>query len=338
MKSPVLVIRKGGIYTGAYKRIIIAATDGKPVIIDRATLTGPGDLITQNVACDLTVRNTTGSTNPPFKLLVVWRFTRLTVEHNLLNGTGGILICDHGHSAKFASVCYNRGNNITGATGPETREKVSFIQFQNVHCPNIRVQWNQLENRRGESATEDAISLLRSGGTPDAPADISNNLVHGVFEWPMITGTGHGNFSGSGIMCFDPGESYQVTDGGYARIHDNQVIACENQAYAMAGGHHIEVDHNRAVNDGTTTRCITVAYQAWNWHARTPGSLFGAATGFHDNQSYWVGPAGLSNFSIDAPVATDRNTIMYTTEADEVRLWQAKCAHAKVCLGPTPAR
>jgi hypothetical protein len=335
-----LTITKGGTYTGAYATIAIAANDGKPVVIDRCALSGPGDLITCDVPCNLTVTNCTASTKSPGKFAVVWRFTALDVEHNLLNGTGGILVCDDSHTAKSANVSFNRGNNITGATGPATRQYTSFIQFQNVHCYPLAIDWNHLENVQGKSATTDAISLMLSGGLADTQrADVANNFVHGVFNWPVGPG-----FNGSGIMAFDPGATAanSVTVGGFTNVHDNQVVACENQAYVMAGGHHINVQNNRAINDGTETHFLTVPMQAFDWGSvgpATPASVFGQSSIFQDNEIFWTTGSGKPQIksSIASPVASTNNVTLTTgSDAAEVRTWAAKCAAAKVCVGPLP--
>lgn len=324
-----LVITKGGVYTGTYATVDIKAPAGQLVDLERCTFTGPGDCVDQTTPCDLKIWNCTFSTNSPNKAVSVWDFGTVDIEHNLLNGTGGILVHSNGH-AKSVNISYNRGNNITGKTGATSRVKTSFIQVYRVYCQQS-IWWNHLENKPGDSATEDAISeLLAGGANASALADISNNFINGVYNWPRVAG-----FSGSAIMAFDPGGAFSVVDGGYTHVHDNQVCNSENEAYAMAGANNVELDHNRAVLELSATKFVTTGYRAWNWADKTV--KFGTASSFHDNVSCWPRASGKHyDYSIDAPVTNTNNQPFTSTAAAELARWQQKCDAAKICVGPLP--
>lgn len=326
-----LVVTKGGTYTGAYSHLTVnvPASDTTPVVIDRLTLTGPGDLIIVNRANDITITNCTASTTPPGKFLVVWDAVNIVVEHNQLNGTAGILFSGTRGRVKSVHARFNDGHNITAATGPADKVKSSFIQLQNLHCDDVLIEWNHCRNEPGKSAVEDVISLMRAGGTPAHHAIVRNNCVDGALSYPFGS-----QYSGSGLMCADPGAASNVTDGGFADITENLVLASENQGIVAAGGHDLLIANNRAVNDGTTTKQSSVGFQVFNWANKTPPGVFKniAVTG---NFSSWLRAGKPSNFSFATPpTVASNNTAGTSTEAAERIAWAAKVAAAGVVIGP----
>jgi hypothetical protein len=70
-------------------------------------------------------------------------------------------------------------------------------------------------------------SEAEAGGTAKSPALIHDNLVDGGFQYPHDGS----NYSGSGIMCYDPGTSSGLKIGGYTRCFANTVIAIENAGF-----------------------------------------------------------------------------------------------------------
>jgi hypothetical protein len=327
-----LVIKTAGVYTGSATQVTVAAGPDDLVIIDHLAC----DNIVCNNQCNLIITNCAVSGRHPTYSIVVWRFKTLVLENNLIGGEG-ILFRDFSGQAISARVRFNKGINISGATGPATRKKVSFIQAANLHIADMEIAWNWLQNTRGASATEDAISLLLSGGTPGHPALVHDNFVDGIFNWPIVTDDNHPAFTGSGIMCFDPGCGQNVTVGGYSKIFNNVVLACENQAFPMAGGHDIEIFNNRAVNDGTSTRVGTTAYQVWNWGQTvpaTPANVFAANTRIHDNMSCWFVAGKRSDWTIDPAAAQANNVATASTEQAERNAWAAKLAANRIVIGP----
>lgn len=329
-----LVISKGGVYSGTASLITVIAGAAENVVIDRMAANN----CIANTACNLTVTNST-FTNPFYATdygLAVWRCQNLAVENNLFNGTRGIIVRDFGNAAKTLRIRYNRGVNISGATSPTHREKISFIQLFKIHVPDGEIAWNWLQNIRGQSATEDAIALAQAGGTPGCPFRIHDNFIDGIFNWPV-----GGDFSGSGIMAFDPTAGTGLTIGGYTEVFNNVVLDSENKAYAMAGSHDISIHDNRAIKDGTGSTIGTVGSQIWNWGVNapaTPPELFANNTKFFGNFSYWLIKGKRFDFSINHKVDQTgaSNVAGVSSEAAERSAYAARVAGAGVVIGPKP--
>ena len=334
--SPLTVTTGGKVPAGLYSSINVTAGAGQTVDIEGSTIAVG---IVGNNPCSYKIWNCHFIGPGPTRAIVIWRFYDCDIEHDTFDGTGGTLGCDDAHTAHSFSFSLNRGINISGATGPTSKQYVSFVQLQHVVCANITILWNHLENQSGKSATTDAISLACSGGTAASHARIENNMVHGVYNWPVGPG-----FNGSGIMLFDPMATQNQTMSAYVDCDSNQVVACENQAYVQASSNWVNCHNNRAVNDGTETKYISVAYQAFNWGSpkpATPAGLFGTNSTFTNNESYWTTELGKpqSNWNIAKPVANVGNTVLVgATDVGEMRIWQAKCEAAKVCVGIEPGQ
>jgi hypothetical protein len=328
---PSLVLTKSTVVTpGTYGTIYVKAPTGANIVIDRCTFVGPGDCITQESACNLVVSNCMASTASPGKFVIAWRGININISHNVLNGTGGVLVCNDAKSAQSVVFDCNKGNNITGATGKTTYEKTSFFQVQDcTNLVNSGAHWNHFEGTSGVVATEDAISVMNSSGTPGSRFEIANNFVRGVYAQPGCPAT---QFSGSAIMCFDPGGAYGVSFAANVYCHDNQVLNCQNQFYVMAGSSGIEVCNNRAFNNPASNPHVTIGYQAFNWDNKTNGG-FGANSNWHDN----LASVGKNNYSFQAPVKNSNNATMTTSEDAELTRWVAKCNTNKICVGPVPA-
>lgn len=323
-----LVISKGGTYKGgSYSTVAINSTGGVPVIIDGLELNGPGNLITVNSDASVTVINCTGSTDSPHYFLVGNRFKDITIEHNRLNGTAGIVTwCSN---AKFQKIRYNYGFNITGATGPRTRNKTSFIQVDLFHSPNLEIAWNYVKNEKGKSAIEDSISLNRSGGVPGLSALIHDNFIDGAFMYPV----GGGNYSGGGIMCYDPASAFNVTEGGYTKCYNNQVIAAEHYGIDCAGSHDIEIYNNRVVNDGTQTQNVEYGIRTFNWDNKTINS---GNINVHDNFAMYLSNGKHKDYVLLTTTAQRNNVTGITTEDEERAMWAAKVLAAGIVIGPIP--
>jgi hypothetical protein len=332
------VITTSGTYTGTYSEVVITA--GAPadvIILDHVIASS----ITSNTPCTLTIRNCTISS--PFESynsaygIVVWRFVNVDIEHNLLNGTGGIMVRDFSGQAKTCRVCFNRGINISGATSAHNRDKRSFIQAEQLHLAGMEFGWNWVTNTRGESATEDGISFMASGGTAASYATMHDNFVDGSFNWPI-----GGNFSGSGCMAYDPGSGSEMTCGGYTTINNNFIVATENAGLDCAGSHDIKILNNVVCNDGTTTTITVVPMRTWNWgldptHPGTAPGSYGpfTATG---NQTYWLDKGNPCKYEWAKPqTAESNNTYPVLTDAGVRAMWADKVKTSGYTIGPVPA-
>lgn len=334
VKPGPLNITKPGAYSGkeATQITINALHPLDIVVLDDMTF----DNFTCNSPCSLTIQNSTIKGAGSARGIQVWGFTTLAILNNLFKGTGGFLATDPHNMGKAARVMNNKGENINASTGPSTRNKSSFLQFQFAAIPDMEIGWNWLKNIRGQSATEDAISLMLAGGTAGHNAKIHDNFVDGVFEWPLITPTNQGHFSGSGIMAFDPGNSFGSNAGGFVEVFDNVVLASENEAFACAGGHDIEIHHNRQVSDGTSTAFGTVGLRLWNWNDKTPAGTFGKNVNIHDNFSCWMVGGKRHDFDIATQGTQANNVAGVSTEAAERAAWAANVVASGMTIGPKP--
>lgn len=328
--APTLFVTHAGVYTGIAGRVVVAAAPDDDVTIDHLTC----DSIEAIAPSHLTITNCTITGRAAEYAIVVWRFQTLVIENNLVMGPG-ILFRDFSGLATSARARFNKGINIAGFDG-SARLKRSFIQAADLHLPDMEIAWNWLENQRGQSATEDALSFMQAGGTPDHPALMHDNLIDGVYNWPVLTINNKLTFSGSGIMCYDPGNDPGLTVGGYSRIYNNIVLASENQAIVAAGGHDLDIFANRAVNDGSSTQFGTVAYQAFNWDHKTPAALFGQHCALRGNFSSWRVNGVRSDFAIDPRIAQVGNLAGESTEAAERAAWHARVRAAGYTIGPKP--
>lgn len=336
--QPYIVKSSGTVPPGAYSSIYIQAPSGSNIIIDRCKLIGPGDLITQATPCNLTVTNCEASTNAPNKFIVAWRGISLNIQHNALNGTGGVLVCDDAKSLKSVIFDFNRGTNITGATGPNSRAKTSFFQMQG--CRNIlgHANWNHFEGTKGIVAAEDIISLMNSSGSsPDTPFEIANNFIRGVYGYPVLSPK-NPNFSGSGIMCCDPGGLYNTEILANVYVHDNQVLNCQNQSIVQAAGGNVLVENNRVYNNPAANNHVTYGLQSFNWTdgggPHSNPSQFGVNSVWRNNLVNVGTPA--QNMFFQRPTQVGNNVTFNTSESAEVAFWISKCTAAKVCVGPLP--
>lgn len=315
-------ITQPGTYSEDYGNSQVQILTPDPVVLDRCTA--------YSYVCanshDLTIRNSisTGSD----VAMAVWRFVKLRLENNKCLG-GGMLAMDFSHTAQSAIIRCNQFRNVSGAPVGAGRKKVSAIQFGDVHCPEIIVEWNAVENERGKSATEDAISLMRSGGVPTQWAEIRHNFVSGVFAYPAGA-----HSSGSGIMMFDPGAGTNVTVGGYANAHDNVVCDVENQQICIAGGHDLGCFKNLVVNDGVATPNTSWGIQEFNWENKTP-PLVNKNISIHDNRSCVVRNGRRLDYSFHVASAANNAAILMTSAQAKAE-WLARVAAANITVGPLP--
>lgn len=121
-------------------------------------------------------------------------------------------------------VRYNECLNPHGApTG-----KGQFIQFSNTIAAGGQVYANKIAGYRGETYTEDMISVYGgSGGSSGNPLVVSKNF--GASTSPSD--------SGGGFICGDSG-------GSYTTIEDNKILNPGNYTYAIAGGTNNIVQNN----------------------------------------------------------------------------------------------
>lgn len=180
-----LTITSGGTYGGTWDSIVVNTT--QPVTIARASLRGPGDLITSSVgSVVVTVRNCTGIGTPPADGVAQGRFVfffgakNVTVENNYTENTAGIKVWDDGRTTQFVRIRFNQGRNInnrlgSGAGGYRNKGVLgNWIHFNKLKGVDAEIAWNEEVNAPYDSYVEDSISTYCSSGTPAKPINRRN--------------------------------------------------------------------------------------------------------------------------------------------------------------------
>lgn len=327
-----LVVTEGGTYIAVPGEQLTLASirTTAPVVLDGYTFPGTGnDMISGGGAANLTIRNCRFGKNPPHYAVHIWAVNKLIFEHNAVEQNGGCVTSINGSGT--ISNRFNSYVNISGATGPTTKVKVSAFQIDLSHSPNIEFAWNAHTNVRGICAVEDQESLMQSGGTPGHPALIHDILVDGGFQYPL---NNTANSSQSGIMAYDPGTSFGQTGGGYTHVWNCTVLNNENKGISCAGSHDIEIDHNILV--GTDMRQTDAGCQIWNWANKTPANKFGPFH-FHDNKAWWILKGVHKEFVLAIPptVATNNQVVEMTADAARAAWWQ-RVKDQGIVIGPYP--
>jgi hypothetical protein len=147
----------------------------------------------------------------------------LTIENCLFaNNKNGIFLEDC--TLANLKVRWNQCINPHGAP----IGKGQFIQFSNSIAANGQIYGNKIHGFRGESYTEDMISVYGgSGGTSGNPLVISKN-----FGWATSPSD-----SGGGFICGDTG-------GSHTTIENNKILNPGNYTYAIAGGTNNKLQNN----------------------------------------------------------------------------------------------
>jgi hypothetical protein len=359
-----LRITSGGTYEGAFgsadagrPAVVIATTE--PVTITRSVLAGRGDLVvSERAGVDLTVSDSQAyGLNPDEDGVAVGRFVkverprRLVVEHNEIVSTAGISVLEwagNGSPEQTISIIGNRASNIDGRTsngsgepgadgyyGEDQVTSKQFVQLDKVQdVPGIEIAWNEIRNRPGESRVEDNISVYLSGGTPDDPIDIHDNLVDGAYPIDPAAD----DFSGGGIML---GDGIDGPPPSNATASDNVVLNTANYGIAVSAGNNMTFSGNRVLStgrlpDGTPIASQNVGIYVWNIHG-TPE--------FHDNDASgnvvgWENPTdgGRNDFyfpdlDLDGQNSSFDGTVTNDTIKTERRRWRGRATAAGVVTG-----
>lgn len=359
-----LRITSGGTYEGAFggdeagePAVLIATRD--PVVISNSVLAGRGDLVvSEEAGVDLTITDSRAyGLNPNEDGVAVGRFVkverprRLVVEHNEMVSTAGISVLEHsgdGSPEQTISIVGNHVTNIDGRTsngsgapgaaGYHGEEQVTikqFVQLDKVQgVPGIEIAWNEVRNMPGDSRVEDNISVYLSGGTPDDPIDIHDNLVDGAYPLDPATN----DFSGGGIML---GDGIDGPPPSNATATGNVVLNTANYGVAVSAGNNMTFSDNRVLStgrlpDGTPIASQNVGIYVWNIHD-TPE--------FHDNGASgnvvgWENPenGGRNDFYFPDVDLGDQNTSFDSTVTKETikterRQWRARATDAGVVTG-----
>ncbi|MCC6424016.1 MAG: fibronectin type III domain-containing protein [Phycisphaerales bacterium] len=342
-----ITITKGGVYTGNWesndaKRAAVEIDTTEAVTIINSNIRGRGHLIQSSVSgANVTVLNTAGyALNPnvsgrsPGRFVNAEFFNKIDVENCYMEGTAGMYFYKGGD----ITVLYNAAKNIDGrasdghggfSTNDSDSDLVQFVQLNDIHEQQVEIAWNQVINEPGKSRAEDVISIYGSSGTANRPISVHDNYIQGSYP----SDPANDGFSGGGIMVGDGGGC------GYIVAYNNTVVSTSNYGIAISAGHDNKVYNNRIVSagilpDGRRIDSQNVGLYVWN--AGGDGNF--ARNSATDNLIGWSNGNGGRNdsWTPDGSVSNNQGmsgSITLATEANELKLWQAKLNSAGFIVG-----
>lgn len=349
-----LVITSGGSYSGCWSSaspgtVTVRVATSEPVTLTRCTIRGRFILVTSTVPhtkltvtdCRLLAGGPAGPGRHPDYAIEVDGFDSLHVEHNRIEGRGGVK-AKHWSGAGGAHPVLVRANLVSNVDGRVRdrrgdvtgAEKLQFVQLDGVRgAAGVEIAWNEVRNEPGRSAVEDNVSVFASGGTPASPIDIHDNYVEG--GWPPDPVAG--GYSGGGILLGDGGGDWSVA-------RDNQVVATTNHGLGIAGGSHNRLVGNRVVSSGELADGRRPASQnvgVFVWHQGEGAATDRGDNAAHDNVVGWQRGDGRNDWWLPDCSGNcanhhlrDGGRITRADEAAELDRWRAKLDAADVRPGP----
>jgi hypothetical protein len=364
--EPPLIITRGGTYTGNWQSKdadvpAVRVATKEPVTIVRSILEGRSELLVSGVpGADVTIRDSKGralypggSGRSPGRFVSAESVANLVVANNELEGTAGIYVLGwEGDAAAGQSlkIVGNRVRNIdgrrtdgAGGFSQTSFDLDQFLQLDKVSgVPGMKIAWNEVINKPGESRVEDNINIYLSGGTPASPLLIHDNYIQGAYP----TRPARDSYSGGGILLGDGRpKSSRERSSAWVHAYNNQVIGTTNHGIAIAAGHDIAFHDNRVVSsgrlpDGELLAGQNVGLYIWNLY-RLSDFTNNVAT---DNVVGWYQPADrhrndwwlpdCSRCGNNRPLKGG-SAITLEDEASELTAWRYKVADAGVPIGPS---
>ncbi len=355
-----ITITRGGVYTGNYRSlnsdvpcVRIETTD--PVVLEGCVLTGAGDLVrVATEGADVTVRQCRGFGLQPTvngqgrgRFIDIPYARRLTVEHNYMEHTSGIVVYrwrGNGSPNQTLTVRYNDVRNIDGRwRNGQGSTRSSFLLLNTVQqLSNVDISFNQVVNKANESLVEDNINFYNSSGTAQSTLQVHDNYVQGAYPFPA-TGS---SFTGTGLTTDGDG-LVLATAAGFIEAHHNQFVSTCNAAMNIAAGHDVYFHDNRMVTsgllpDGTRLNATYAATAVFNFY-QVLGSVFfnnrierntigyvrwGSNNPFADRQDLSPGACSTCADNTHLP-----NPVTLSTEQNEWALWQQKLQANNVTVG-----
>jgi len=358
-----IVITKGGTYSGTYRSSdssvpCIRVETAEPVLLENCILAGAGNLIqAHTTGTDLTVRNCKGYGLIPSadeqargRFIDITKAKRLTVEHNFLAQTTGIVVyrwTGDGSPQQTLTVRYNQARNIDGRFRDNSGStRSSFLLLNTVqNLAGIEVSFNEVQNIPDESGVEDNINFYNSSGTAESPAKVHDNYVQGAYPYPATAE----HFTGTG-MTTDGDATEATATTAYVEAYNNQFVSTCNAAMNIAAGHDIYYHDNRMVTSGllpsgTKLKATYAATAVFNYY-KQPSSVF-----FHNrianNTIGYVRWGSTVPYPNRHDLSTDNcatctgtihlpNPITLKAEQQELALWRKKLRVAQMYVGPKP--
>lgn len=353
-----IVITRGGTYTGNYRSLdsnvpCVAVYTSEPVTLVDCTLVGAGDLIKTGGGVNLTVRNCRGygltptvDNRPRGRFLDAYQARQLTIEHNYMEHTAGMVInrwSGNGSAQQTLTVRYNQGLNCDGRYRNGGKETRSFVQLNTVQqLAGIDISYNEFRNEPNESAVEDNINFYNSSGTAQSPIQVHDNYVDGAYPYPAT----EPSFHGTGLTTDGDG-STPTTTAAYIEAYRNQFVSTCNAAMNIAAGHHIYFHDNRMVTDGllpdgTKLRATYAATAVFNYYKKDAATFnnntisnntigyvkWGYNSPYKDRQDLSAGYCATCTGTTHLP-----NPITPVMEQDEWARWQQKLQQQQVSVG-----
>lgn len=334
------IITAGGTYSGSATGVVQVRT-AAPVTIENSVITNtttpvagnrqPAYLLQAEFAgVNLTVRNTVFNGGYG-QAIVATGYSNLFIDRCTVNGTWGMRLnnCQAGADVRITQCKFvnQQRHAPTDGNGWGWSHSIQFADSLQNH-DTITVDWNQFENRYGESWCEDIISFFRTG-----KGWVHDNGIRGAYP-PVGYGS---SYSGGGIMAGDNG-------GGNTLVENNHVVGTMNYLYAILGGGNSTIRNNRGVNDSRTDAGVAIAQssgglgiQIWNL-SNAAGfvnnvaydNAIGVIKADGTSNNYWLGTPGNGNSITNVTPITPVNLAQ---ENAEWQIWLNKVAASGKQIG-----
>jgi hypothetical protein len=188
----------------------------------------------------------------------------IRVDHNYFDDVASALYVA---STTDGGVQFDH-NRAERVRGPSPRGQM--VQFNNVQGAGNKIFCNISDQTVPGylDGPEDHISIFESGGLASSPIEIAYNRLRG----------GGPSTSGSGIMTGDYGSAYVY-------VHHNTMVETANVGFAIAGGHNITLDNNRAFSPQNAYSNVGAVIWAQAGQACTDNTIT-------NNRTAWTSKSG----------------------------------------------
>jgi len=369
------VTQHGSVVTGSFQgtqsQPAISVITKKPLTIQKAVLTGPGNLIKLAAGSDVTVLNTTAtSTNPNVYgvkkgyFLTASHPANLLVQNCLVTGPSfGVYVQGFnggaGQTIKILKTIFNnidsrQSDGKGGYINVNVNANSHAIQLNGVQgVAGIEIAWNQAIVTPFQGTVNDMFNIYSSSGLKSSHLSVHDNFIKGAL--PAVPGDTSGSkYSGGGIITDGKNTDTAGTATAWVDIYNNQVVMTANYGIATAAGHDNAAYRNRVVSAGKLSSGAiyptNTAPGVYNWNAQQQASTTFYNNHVHDNyvgllrrdktnplqlvRNDWYLPGQGNNAENNMhfqPVNNASPTL--TDESTEYTLWKQKLTLNNVQIG-----